>query len=771
MIDNAAPYKQQGNDRAMTSIDRRFRAELLGIGAATLSLAANAVQLTHQDMEEIEVWGAGAPVRETDYSSPSSILTQQDLLSINAATTEDLVKYEPSLVIRRRFIGDSNGTLGIRGSNMFQTARSMVFADGVPLHYLLQTRWSGAPRWSLVSADEIAEVKIVYGPYSAEYSGNAMGGAVNIETAIPTEKQFHAEGSLFRQNYDELGFDEELDGFKGFVSYGDRIGDFSFYTSYNRLENESQPQNFRFDRSTGSASGSEAIVTGAELDKDEYGNRVPYFADTGIVDTTTDHFKVKLGYHLDNWSGLLNIAYENRESVTDSPNNYLLSEIGQPVWNGTVVQDGVAFDVSSRNFTVSEQDRQSLLVGGRLQGHLSDDWWLTLNLSYFEILEDESRSSKANPLDPVYTLAGQVTDYEDTGWETIELRLQNDQFLGKDALSLLTGLRYEHYSLEINSYNSDNYRSGVKNSLSSTSGGETDILAVYTQLGWQISEQWDLGLGLRYESWDSEDGFYGNVQHSDRSESKASPKFTIGYEPNDHWQFRYSVAKAYRFPIVEELFQNERRTNGTSLANANLEPEDGLHHNLSVERSLERGFLRFNLFHETIDDVIFAQTTVVDNISINTFIPIDTVTTKGAEFVFNQYNLLDQNVDLRFNLTYADSEIRKNLANITLEGKRFPRMPKWRANLLLTYHINPQWNIGGGVRYASNSFGDLDNRDLASNVFGAQDGYTFVNLKTNYQINDHYRISLGVDNVTNEIAYVHHPWPGRTLFIEGAAHF
>ncbi len=41
-------------------------------------------------------------------------------------------------MIRRRFIGDSNGTMDMRGSNMFQTSRSMVFADGVPLHYLLQ---------------------------------------------------------------------------------------------------------------------------------------------------------------------------------------------------------------------------------------------------------------------------------------------------------------------------------------------------------------------------------------------------------------------------------------------------------------------------------------------------------------------------------------------------------------------------------------------------------------------------------------------------------
>ena len=112
----------------------------------------------------------GTPVRQTNFNSPSSLLTQEDFVSINAATTEDLVNYEPSLVIRRRFIGDANGTMGkFAAQNMFQTSRSMVFADGVPLHYFLQTRWSGAPRWSLVSADEIAQIQVVYGPYSAEY--------------------------------------------------------------------------------------------------------------------------------------------------------------------------------------------------------------------------------------------------------------------------------------------------------------------------------------------------------------------------------------------------------------------------------------------------------------------------------------------------------------------------------------------------------------------------------------------------------------------------
>src|SRR5690625_7085142 len=72
-------------------------------------------------LEEVHVWGQARSSHEAGYTTPTSVLLPEDMHSINATTTEDLVKYEPSLVIRRRFIGDANGTMGMRGSNMFQT--------------------------------------------------------------------------------------------------------------------------------------------------------------------------------------------------------------------------------------------------------------------------------------------------------------------------------------------------------------------------------------------------------------------------------------------------------------------------------------------------------------------------------------------------------------------------------------------------------------------------------------------------------------------------
>lgn len=738
-------------------------------GHASNASTGEAVQ--QPALEEIRVWGEQPNGGQRGYNGSASLLTPEDLISINVATTEDVVKYEPNLVIRRRFIGDANGTLGMRGSNMFQTPRSMVFADGVPLHYFLQSRWNGAPRWTMVSASEIAQVEVLYGPFSAEYSGNAMGGVVLIETAIPQERRFHADLSLFTQTFDDYGFDDTVNGYKGFMSYGDRVGDLSFYFSYNRLDNESQPQSFYFG--AGDSGAAPVPVTGAIPGNDEFGNPRLYFGDTGVIDTTTDNFKFKSGYEWDRWSALLNVAYEDRRSETRSTDSYIRDLQGEPVWGGNVVQNGEIFFIPPGRLNVSEADRESLSVGLRVRGELTERLSLEINVNEFDILRDEDRSSALNPDHPDYTLAGQVVDFGDTGWRTAGAKLSVED-LGTDGLTLITGARYEAYELNTNVYNSDHYEAGSKDELNSASGGETAITAFFAQLDWDIDDRWDISLGGRFESWKSLNGYFADDDPAtpafeienvpSRSREKFSPKFSLGYKPGP-WTFRYSAARAYRFPIVEELFSQYRAFNAVSEASPELRPEDGLHHNLMFERVLDRGYVRVNLFSENIENVIESQSTVLPGgTSVRTFIPVDEVQTRGVEFIVNAADLLAGNLGMRFNVAYTDSEIVENAADPSIQGNTFPRMPEWRANLLATYHVNSRWDVGASVQYAGDSYGRLDNTDDEDNVYGAQDGYTRLGLKTNWRMTDHTKLGFGVDNLTDEIAYVTHPWPGRTYY-------
>ena len=91
-------------------------------------------------------------------------------------------------------------------------------------------------------------------------------------------------------------------------------------------------------------------------------------------------------------------------------------------------------------------------------------------------------------------------------------------------------------------------------------------------------------------------------------------------------------------------------------------------------------------------------------------------------------------------------------------------MPKWRGNLLANYQINPNWDAGINYQYASDSFGRTDNRDLENNVFGAQDGIYRLGAKSTYKMDNGLGLGFGVDNITDEVAYVAHPWPGRSYY-------
>ena len=727
---------------------------------------------------------------DTVLVSPTSRITVDDLKSINITTVEDAFAHEPNLVIRKRFIGDPNGVLGIRGSGMFQTTRSLIFADGLPLHYLLQTRFNGSPRWSLVSPNEILMADVIYGPFSAEYSGNAMGGVVDIKTRTPTERKFSIEGALFAQFYDELATEETYTGNKVFLSYEDKIDEFTIFASINHLQNDSQPPTFYFiddgdlanDRN-GNIDDERAElesqgITGFIQGRDDRGEDILFIGDSGTEDTTTDLYKTKLGYDFGDIQLRGTIAYEEREREEIDRNNFLTDQNGNLFWGA-----------NPGDFQERFQERNSLLLGLGLSAKLGDAWLLDIYGTQFDILKDEEIRSARNPADPEFVnqnemFRGRLSEHDGTGWTTLDLKLGTEQLFGNDNMRLSLGLFTDRYELGLRSTNI-NAITGEQGSIRAQSGGETSTQAIFAQWGYAFSPQWDLALGLRFEEWEATDGFSQRgandpVIAPDRSEAGASPKFSLAYIASDKWNFRYSLARAFRFPITEELFSNEERSINLVVSDPSLEPEVGIFHNFTIDYQLTNGYIRTNLFYDVIDDTIFNQTQIFtdrdenDNTlvtSVTTFLPIDEVETQGIEFIYNQDKFLGSRLSVKFNTAYTKSEITENERNQETVGNVLPRIPEWRSNLILGYPLKDNVNANTSFRYASDAFGDLDNGDNEDNVFGAIDSYLFVNAKLNWEVATDAVLSVGIDNIFNELAFVRHPWPSRTLFLEGKVTF
>src|ERR1700712_1292820 len=129
---------------------------------------------------------------------------------INATDSEDALKYLPSLLVRKRYIGDYNhAILSTRASGTGNSARPAVYADGILLsNYLGNGIANGsnyAPRWGLVTPEEIERVDVMYGPFSAAYPGNSAGAVVDYVTRMPTQLEAHVKVGYASQPNDLYG--------------------------------------------------------------------------------------------------------------------------------------------------------------------------------------------------------------------------------------------------------------------------------------------------------------------------------------------------------------------------------------------------------------------------------------------------------------------------------------------------------------------------------------------------------------------------------------
>lgn len=739
--------------------------------------------------------------KDSHYTSPSTRVTRSQIERQNAQTTEEVLKYQPSLQIRQRYPGDPNGVVGIRGADMFSTARNMVYADGLPLHNFLQASFNGAPRWSMVGPNEIDAVDVVYGPFSAEYSGNSIGGVVNIKTRMPKKQEMYFEGGISVQPWKFTGPDAgTFVNDRQYVSYGNRFMDkISVFMAYNRFEAQSQPMTYFIDNTglsrTGGGPPATTPVNGGIPVLDTRGVPSIIYGDTGPEKVHTDMGKFKLGYDItSSLQAIFTAGIESRTRNTNHPANYLTNRItGQPFWGGAApgsvltggnaaLADGTVFDVVRRGFGANEDKRETLQLGLQLHGAITPTWNIDTTISHFNVLKDVRATTFFSPKDPGNNGSGQIQDFKQFDWLNADLKLSTHSLFGDSRLSFLTGYHFEDYHLSFRQYDMTNGSRGKIQSARSNDG-QTSMHAVFGQFGIRFAPDWDLTLGVRGEWWAAKNGIVGGASVPDRDDSAASPKVSLGYEPGP-WKIRYSFGRAVRFPVIAEMFQSLSTPTSITTANALLKPEKGYHHNMTIEYTLPKGYVRVNAFRDDISDAIQQVRRASGILTENSFQNIGEISTTGVEMIFDQRRILSTPVDFNFNVTWMNAKVEKGpvvnfqeafsstATPIDLTGKQRIRLPHWRVNFFTTYHATEAWDLSLGGRYIADSFNDIDNKDRVNGVFGSQDGYFFLDFKTNYRFvfgpGIKSRISFGVNNLNNDTAFVFHPYPQRTYFAEMA---
>ncbi|MBW8753715.1 MAG: TonB-dependent receptor [Sphingomonadales bacterium] len=685
---------------------------------------------------------------------------------INAISVEDTIKYLPGLIVRKRHVGDNFAPIATRTSGLGSSARSLIYADGVLLSALIaNNNGNGSPKWQLVSPEEVARVDVLYGPYSAAYSGNAIGAVVNITTHLPDKLEAHVTALGNVQWHKQYKTSRAFGTGQFSGSIGDRIGSFAFFASATHTVSNGQPLAYV------TANTAPAGTTGSIPTFNRLGQPIAVLGASDIDHHVEDTFKLKLAYDL---SDTVRASYTVGLFLDDSNakvDTYLRDVGGAPFYTAGF----------NSGFYLRENRHWAHALS--LAGDSEAIDWQVIGTVYDYTRDLQSSPSTLLP-DSASGGAGTVQDQAGTGWYTLDgkaaWRSGGRDAAGIEGNVLSLGGHFDRYELQSRAYGSAAWRDFAETTLTAASLGKTRTAAIWAQDELRLAPGVSLTLGARQEWWRAYGGLNkiaaaspGMVQAERRAEG-FSPKASLEWRGTSGWSARLSLAQAWRFPTVGELYG--ATTVGTVLANPNpnLRPERARSGELAIERHSDKGTVRLSLFSEVVRDALISQTGTISAVQPNgstqtvtaTFVQnVDRTRVRGAELAVDRRDVLP-GLDFTGSVTYVHAITAKDTAFPAAEGKLLPSVPHWKANAVVTWRPDSRLSLTAAARLSSRNYATLDNSDVFADTYQGFDKFFVVDLRAAYKLNDHADVALGVDNLGNRRYFLFHPFPQRSVTAE-----
>ncbi len=713
--------------------------------------------------------------------------------TINASDAEDALKYFPSLLVRKRYIGDYNhAILSSRASGTGNSARSAVYADGILLSNYLGNGVGGlsfAPRWGMVTPEEIDRVDVMYGPFSAAYPGNSVGAVVVFTTRMPKAFEVHAKVGYTSQPFSLYGTDANYRAWQTSASLGNRSGDFAWTLGFNHTDSHGQPLTFA-NRLLSRANGTGGTpVTGAVPEADNANNPWYLLGSGTEYRTKQDHFKARLAYDITPTLRANYVLGVWQNASENDPVSYLRDAAGQTYYGDSKTSiniNGQQFAaLTGGDFAATREKLTHVMHGVTVKSHTQGVWDWEANASLYDYRKDDKRQNAANNTLPNALAggAGTIADGSGTGWNNLALKgiWRPGDMEGEHIVDF--GVQQDSYKLQyLTSSIPGNWLEEGAGPLVSSVTGKTQLLSAYVQDAWAFAPLWKTVLGLRAEQWRAYDGLtvipaaapppppYGS-----RRESFLSPKAALSFQAASDLVLKASAGRAVRMPTVSELYGATSTTNSQYINDPDLKPERSLTTELTAEKELGNGLLRLTAFTEETHDAIYSQFTVEPaitgpNKNVTRVQNVGRIKTKGLELAYNGSDVLTKGLDLNGSLTYAESIIKENVGFVLVPGdtigKRQPNIPKWRATALLSYRFDERWTAAFGARYSGAQYRTLNNADVNGFTYMGVSKYFTTDLRVRYQITRQWSAAIGIDNLNNYPYWNFHPYPQRSYSAE-----
>lgn len=753
---------------------RRAPLVMLALALSQPAVAADTGEAESDATNEIVVTAERSENIDRAPGTKASISAAQIDTVINGPSIEDSLKYLPSLVVRKRNIGDQQAPLATRTSGVGASARSLIYADGALLSALIgNNNTSASPRWALVSPQEVERIDVLYGPFSAAYPGNSVGAVVNITTRLPDRLEGTVTSSVNVQKFDQYATSRTLPGYEIGGTIGDRFGPVAFFASARHITNDSQPLVYATATRSGTTGG--APTTGGFDDFNRTGAPIRVLGAAGLERQRQDFYKLKAALDISSAIRLTYVGGLFLNQAEASAETYLANASGAPVYSGTLNIGGFVYSVPASSFA-----NNIYLTDQRHWSHSLDlsgasgrvDWQVIGTL--FDFASDSQRIAGTALPGAINGGAGSITRLDGTGWSTFDAKAAW-HLDGRDGAHVVSiGYHRDRYTLASNRYATTDWRSGPEGALTQASAGRTQTDALWLQYAWKIAQPLTLTVGGRQEWWRASNGlnFAASpaflVNQPTLSAARFSPKATLAWSPDEEWTITGSFGAAYRFPTVTELYQAVTTGPTITSPNPTLRPERALSEELTVRHGRGSDYVRLSLFNEDLTDALLSQTAplVPGSSTLFSYVQnVDRLRTRGVELAVVETDLLP-GFDLSGSVTLIDPRITANAAFPDAIGKRPPQLPLRKATIVATWRPTDQLALTAAARFASRSFATINNIDSNANTYQGFDGYAVVDLRAQFKVTRRWQLALGVDNVGNDRYFLFHPFPQRSFTAE-----
>ncbi|MDT4291004.1 TonB-dependent siderophore receptor [Methylomonas sp. MO1] len=315
------------------------------------------------------------------------------------------------------------------------------------------------------------------------------------------------------------------------------------------------------------------------------------------------------------------------------------------------------------------------------------------------------------------------------GWEDYDFKSKNSTGVSRVSIfnprltASVTGLAYD-----------------FSGTLATDRLTQAQTYAGYVLDQFEISPEWKLLAGTRYDVFDAQQTDRIGTADFNSSVDQWSPRGGIVWQPSKAQSYYFSYGKSFN-PSAESL--------SLSANNANLPPEQNHNYEIGGKWELFDGKLSATAALFRLEKTNARTTSPLD---ANLQILAGEQSTDGFEAGLAGEVLPKWDVSLTY--AYLDSKISKSTSTATgsvsglvksFEGMTAVNVPEHSGVAWSTYHLTDNWEVGGGVYYASHRYADSVNEAVLP-------GYARLDAVVAYH-QKHYDVQLNVFNLTDTVYY------------------